>query len=1075
MNKKFYLIALFFLFTIAIFSQTTYYVSSSKGSDSNSGKSSSSPWKSMNKLNSTKFYPGDKILFQKGDSWIGQWSLQYSGTSSQPIYIGNFGSGSAPIISGNNSLAYLLRLYDDVKYVTIEEIYFKDCDPDGSGGINGLIYGTSNNSNIIINNCTFSQAKASNNADYALIYMKDPSYLTIENCDLSGKSQAIHLRSNYRNHRDVHHITIKSNNIHDISDWALGRGIRFSSYYATGVGSTIGQEGIVRDITISDNKFTKIGSTAIFHEDIQNSSGTAIWLEAGKTSYNINILRNTVYLVEWGFIDWGRITDRNGKFGWSYVAGNKIDHCGFDFNSNVTTRYPTNAINTHAWNDVFIEDNVVTTVGTNSGDGKAIILDHSSSISASGVRTVYPCDGVVVRRNIVSGCRYGSTGYGGGIHIYDGTNCKIYNNVSFNNESGITIEGKNSTNNLVYNNTCDGNDAGFWFGSIGVGNLIKNNIFSNNKNYGIKNNTNLVYDYNCFYNNGKDYLSGSYIAHDVRGNPKYANASNHNYQLLSGSVAIDKGTTITGLSTDILGNLVKGNVDIGAYQYSSGSTSSVPSAPSLNSPSNGSTDISTSPTLTWNSSTGATSYSLQVSTSSSFNSFVLNLNNITSNSNQLTNLSENTKYYWRVNAQNSSGTSSWSSIYSFTTQGIITPPTPNGNFISINSENGTLSGDAHFKVKSGSISSKVAYFLNTSSYIQFNLTLDKAGQWYAWGRMFFESSGSPCNSFYIQVDNGTKLTFGNSNFNYDKWNWEGYGTTKLPIGNLSAGTHTIRVYGREARETVMLDVLLLTPDENFIPSDNVKQSNNGTMVFAAENAQLINDAAFRIKAGSIGQKVAYCPNTSSQIKFSFNVTESGSYYAWGRMYFESSGNPRNSFYLQVDNGPKLTFGNSNNSYDKWHWEGHSLIPLPIGTLTAGNHTITVSGREAYITVMLNQLLITNDAYFVPTDNNVTFSKPSDSTNYSINLEEPSSYKLSQNYPNPFNPSTTISFSVPKDGMVSLKVYNILGAQVASLVDEVKSTGTYNIKFDASNLASGIYLYKLITPDYVQTKKMILVK
>ena len=276
----------------------------------------------------------------------------------------------------------------------------------------------------------------------------------------------------------------------------------------------------------------------------------------------------------------------------------------------------------------------------------------------------------------------------------------------------------------------------------------------------------------------------------------------------------------------------------------------------------------------------------------------------------------------------------------------------------------------------------------------------------------------------------------------------------------------------------MLDQLVLTSDANLIPSDNMNVgTNNSSLVFSAENAQLSNYAALRTKSGSRGSKVAYCPTTNSQIKFSVNIPESGNYYAWGRMFFESAGSPRNSFYLQVDNGSKLTFGNNNNSYDKWHWEGSGLKNLSIGYLNSGSHTITIYGREAYNTVMLDQIILTKDAYFIATDNNVSFTK-SENTAYdngSAENEKPESYTLNQNFPNPFNPSTTIKFSIPQDGMVSLKVYNILGAEVASLVDEVKSVGTYNVRFDAGNLASGIYLYKLVTPNFIQTKKMLLVK
>ncbi len=89
--------------------------------------------------------------------------------------------------------------------------------------------------------------------------------------------------------------------------------------------------------------------------------------------------------------------------------------------------------------------------------------------------------------------------------------------------------------------------------------------------------------------------------------------------------------------------------------------------------------------------------------------------------------------------------------------------------------------------------------------------------------------------------------------------------------------------------------------------------------------------------------------------------------------------------------------------------------------------------------------------------------------------KPDHYFLSQNYPNPFNPSTTIYYGLKEAGMVSLKVYNMLGAEVATLVNEYKPAGSFNVSFDASTLSSGIYFYKLETNNYVQVNKMILEK
>jgi len=88
---------------------------------------------------------------------------------------------------------------------------------------------------------------------------------------------------------------------------------------------------------------------------------------------------------------------------------------------------------------------------------------------------------------------------------------------------------------------------------------------------------------------------------------------------------------------------------------------------------------------------------------------------------------------------------------------------------------------------------------------------------------------------------------------------------------------------------------------------------------------------------------------------------------------------------------------------------------------------------------------------------------------------PAKFQLWQNYPNPFNPSTTISFSIPKAGYVILKVFNIQGQEVATLFDGFKTAQTYNLNFDGTGLASGIYFYRLTAPGINQAKKMLMTK
>jgi hypothetical protein len=90
---------------------------------------------------------------------------------------------------------------------------------------------------------------------------------------------------------------------------------------------------------------------------------------------------------------------------------------------------------------------------------------------------------------------------------------------------------------------------------------------------------------------------------------------------------------------------------------------------------------------------------------------------------------------------------------------------------------------------------------------------------------------------------------------------------------------------------------------------------------------------------------------------------------------------------------------------------------------------------------------------------------------------PASYSLSQNYPNPFNPETVISYQLPVSGKVRLSITDLLGREVALLVDEVQSAGTHSAKFSGTNSAvsSGVYFYKIQTENFTQVKKMLLMK
>ncbi|MDL1893747.1 T9SS type A sorting domain-containing protein [Sphingobacteriales bacterium CHB3] len=170
-------------------------------------------------------------------------------------------------------------------------------------------------------------------------------------------------------------------------------------------------------------------------------------------------------------------------------------------------------------------------------------------------------------------------------------------------------------------------------------------------------------------------------------------------------------------------------------------------------------------------------------------------------------------------------------------------------------------------------------------------------------------------------------------------------------------------------------------------------------------------------------------------------------------------------------------------------DAHGTITLPgsFGThqaLRIREDSRTPSGRRvsyqfialngASVTVVATDTLQPISGTINISPNSTTWSGPLP-TSVRVDGESPLDVALKQNYPNPFNPSTTIEYQVATVEFVSLKVYNLLGQEVATLVDEELSSGIYAIPFDAGNLASGTYVYRLQVGDAVQTKKLTLLK
>ncbi len=116
--------------------------------------------------------------------------------------------------------------------------------------------------------------------------------------------------------------------------------------------------------------------------------------------------------------------------------------------------------------------------------------------------------------------------------------------------------------------------------------------------------------------------------------------------------------------------------------------------------------------------------------------------------------------------------------------------------------------------------------------------------------------------------------------------------------------------------------------------------------------------------------------------------------------------------------------------------------------------------------------VTRDGWYVDDIGVLIYTIPTSAGDDAVTVTK---FELEQNYPNPFNPSTSIKFAISIKQFVSLKVYDVLGNEVTTLLNDQKPAGIYEIEFDANNLSSGIYYYRIVAGSFTDTKKMILLK
>jgi hypothetical protein len=168
-----------------------------------------------------------------------------------------------------------------------------------------------------------------------------------------------------------------------------------------------------------------------------------------------------------------------------------------------------------------------------------------------------------------------------------------------------------------------------------------------------------------------------------------------------------------------------------------------------------------------------------------------------------------------------------------------------------------------------------------------------------------------------------------------------------------------------------------------------------------------------------------------------------------------------NYYLPNNGGYQLAKYNSN---------GDS-----IWTYTYSSPYFKYYGK-AFLNINDDKIYITGKAYGINTGYDITTIELVQTSGI-VKVEEniPSKYSLGQNYPNPFNPMCNVQFTICNAGNVRLVVYDIMGREVQTLVNEKLSAGKYEVKFDGSMLTSGVYFYKMVSEGYSETKRMLMIK
>jgi hypothetical protein len=487
-------------------------------------------------------------------------------------------------------------------------------------------------------------------------------------------------------------------------------------------------------------------------------------------------------------------------------------------------------------------------------------------------------------------------------------------------------------------------------------------------------------------------------------------------------------------------------------------TQSAPLAPTLGSPANSAAGISTSPTMSWNASATAISYRLQISTSATFASTVIDQSAIATTSKAIAGLSNGTVYYWRVSATNATGPGPYSSIWTFTTIVASAPLAPLLASPPNGATNQSLSPTFTWNASAGAASYR--FQLSTSATFsttvvdQSNILLTtlplsglSIGTTYYWRVSAANANGTSAYSIIWSL-----ATAAGTSTNYSGTT---VGTVQQTVGCSGCGSQVLNANYYISK---------ITPaNSGTLDSMRIRASNNyaaATRCFGVVYADQSNSiGAYLTRTRDSARSTAV---TMSDYILHFSA---GTALAAGATYYVG-------VFTDSSNSSSMRFAITSDAVNRTGTTGfdapHKVVP-----------NYTTAGLAQYANQGVKQIYV---VYYYHSGSSVTAEPSGDSSaiNFAAKVAVPGEFTLSQNYPNPFNPTTRIEFSLPNASQVTLEVYNVIGEKVTTLVDARLEAGLHSVEWNSTSesgihVASGIYFYRLNAGDHIETKKMILLK